>query len=194
MLWHNRPAFMSITLTRTALEGVVILEPRAFGDARGFFYESYRKDRLAALGLDIDFVQDNHSRSARGVLRGIHFQGAPRPQLKLVRCTVGRILDVAVDLRLGSPTLGRHVAVELSAENRLQLLVPAGFGHGFLTLSEVAEVQYKCDDYYAPEAEGSIVWNDPDLAIPWGLSEAPSVSGRDAQAPSFVAYLRNPVF
>ncbi len=185
---------MSITLTRTALEGVVILEPRAFGDARGFFYESYRKDRLAALGLNIDFVQDNHSRSARGVLRGIHYQGAPQSQLKLVRCTVGRILDVAVDLRVGSSTLGKHVAVELSAENRKQLLVPAGFGHGFLTLSEAAEIQYKCDAYYAPEVEGAILWNDPDLAIPWGLSEPPSVSGRDAQAPSFAAYLRNPAF
>ena len=185
---------MSLTLTHTGLEGVVILEPRVFGDARGYFYESYRKDRLAALGLDITFVQDNHSRSERGVLRGIHYQGAPRPQLKLVRCTVGRILDVAVDLRVGSPTLGKHVTVELSADNRKQLLVPAGFGHGFLTLSDVAEVQYKCDDYYAPEAEGSIIWNDPDLAIPWGLSEAPSVSGRDAQASSFAAYLRNPVF
>jgi len=185
---------MSLTLTRTALEGVVILEPRAFGDARGFFYESYRKDRLAGLGLDIAFVQDNHSRSARGVLRGIHYQGAPQPQLKLVRCTVGRILDIAVDLRVGSPTLGKHVAVELSAENRLQLLVPAGFGHGFLTLSEAAEIQYKCDAYYAPEVEGAIIWNDPALAIPWGLSGSPSVSGRDTQAQSFAAYLRNPVF
>ncbi len=185
---------MSITLTPTALDGVVILEPRAFGDARGFFYESYRKDQLAALGLNIDFVQDNHSRSAKGVLRGIHYQGPPQPQLKLVRCTLGRILDVAVDLRVGSPTLGKWVTVELSADNRKQLLVPAGFGHGFLTLSDVAEVQYKVDAYYAPQAEGAIVWNDRDIGVDWGLTEAPTVSARDAQAPSFAAYLRAPAF
>lgn len=185
---------MPITLTRTALESVVILEPRVHGDARGFFYESYRKDELAALGIRYDFVQDNHSRSARGVLRGIHYQGPPRPQTKLVRCTAGRILDVAVDLRVGSPTLGKWVAVELSADNRRQLLVPAGFGHAFLTLSEVAEVQYKVDDYYAPEAEGAIVWNDPQLGVDWGTEAAPVVSARDAQARPFADYLRQPVF
>jgi len=185
---------MSITLTPTALDGVVILSPTVRGDSRGFFYESYRKDILTKHGLHYDFVQDNHSRSSRGVLRGIHYQGAPAPQTKLVRCTLGHVLDVAVDLRMGSPTLGRWVAVELSAENCKQLLVPAGFGHAFLTLSDVAELQYKVDDYYAPQAEGAIQWNDPDLAIDWGTSTQPLVSARDAQASTFASYLKRPVF
>lgn len=180
--------------TQTQLDGVIIIEPKVFGDERGFFYESYHQSRFVANGVTYNFVQDNHSRSAKGVLRGVHYQDMRAPLAKLVRCTLGRILDVAVDLRVGSPTLGQWVAVELSTENAKQLLVPVGFGHAFLTLSDFAEVQYKCSNYYAPETEGAIMWNDPDLAIAWGVPKPPILSKRDAEAMSFKEYLQNPKF
>jgi dTDP-4-dehydrorhamnose 3,5-epimerase len=159
---------------------VILVEPKVFGDERGFFYESYSRRVFAeGLGRDIGFVQDNHSRSARGVLRGLHYQ-VQQAQGKLVRATIGRIWDVAVDLRRSSPHFGKWVAAELSAENRRMLWVPPGFGHGFLTLSESAEVQYKASDYYAPQHERSILWNDPQLAIAWPLDGAPVLSAKDA--------------
>lgn len=170
-----------------------MIEPDVFRDDRGFFFESYHKQRFAELGVTDEFVQDNHSRSMQGVLRGIHYQDMSAPMAKLVRCTLGRILDVAVDLRAGSPTFGRWSAAELSADNKRQLLVPVGFGHAFLTLSEVAEVQYKCSGFYTPAAEGAIVWNDPELAIDWPFKD-PVVSAKDRAAPSLQSYRKTPAF
>lgn len=153
---------------KTEIEGVLIIEPKIFGDERGYFYESYNKERFAAeTGLDIDFVQDNQSKSCYGVLRGLHFQKPPHAQSKLVRVVKGAVLDVAVDIRRGSPTFGKHVAVELTEENHRQFFIPRGFAHGFAVLSDEAIFQYKCDNLYAPDSEGSIIWNDPDLAIDW---------------------------
>jgi dTDP-4-dehydrorhamnose 3,5-epimerase len=172
---------------------VLLIEPDVFRDDRGFFFESYHKRRFAELGIEDEFVQDNHSRSMQGVLRGIHYQDMSAPMAKLVRCTLGRILDIAVDLRAGSPTFGRWSAAELSAQNMRQVLVPVGFGHAFLTLSDAAEVQYKCSGYYTPAAEGAIVWNDPDLAIDWPI-KAPVVSAKDRGAPTLEAYARQPAF
>jgi dTDP-4-dehydrorhamnose 3,5-epimerase len=191
LLIHNN--LMGIHITTTKLDGVVVITPDVIRDDRGFFLESYNRKLFHAQGLGFEFVQDNHSRSSQGVVRGIHFQGMAAPQVKLVRCTAGRILDVAVDLRAGSPTFGQWVAEELSAENMRQMLVPVGFGHGFATLSEVAEVQYKCTDYYAPAAEGSVVWNDPQLAIAWPY-ETPILSGKDSRAQTLEAYLKAPAF
>jgi dTDP-4-dehydrorhamnose 3,5-epimerase len=166
----------------TALPEVLILEPRVFGDARGFFYESYnRRAFQKATGLDIDFVQDNHSRSARGVLRGLHYQ-VSQSQGKLVRVVAGEVFDVAVDLRKSSPNFGRAASVRLSADNHRMLWVPPGFAHGFLVVSDAAEFLYKTTDYYAPEFERCIAWNDPDLAIHWPLSEIgfePKLSPKD---------------
>ena len=170
-----------------------MIEPDVFRDDRGFFFESYHKQRFAELGVTEEFVQDNHSRSMQGVLRGIHYQDMSAPMAKLVRCTLGRILDVAVDLRAGSPTFGRWSAAELSADNKRQLLVPVGFGHAFLTLSDVAEVQYKCSGFYTPGAEGAIVWNDPELAIDWPIKD-PVVSAKDRAAPSLRSYRKTPAF
>jgi len=171
----------------TRLEGPVLVEPRVFRDERGFFLESYRRDEWAALGVASDFVQDNHSRSRRGVVRGMHFQAGGGPngegQAKLVRCARGAILDVVVDIRRGSPTFGEWEAVELSDDNLRQLMCPAGFAHGFCVLSEVADVVYRCDAYYDPRFEGAIAYDDPHLAIAWppGLVLLPSE--RDARAP-----------
>ncbi len=180
---------MPYTATPTALPEVLILEPRVFGDARGFFFESYsRRDFLTATGVDADFVQDNHSRSVQGVLRGLHYQ-LVKPQGKLVRVTQGRVWDVAVDLRRQSPHCGRWVGVELSAENKRQLWVPPGFGHGFLTLSESAEFLYKTTDYWYPEHDRNVAWNDPELAIAWPLEGLnlpdgqPNLAVKDAAAP-----------
>jgi dTDP-4-dehydrorhamnose 3,5-epimerase len=170
----------------TDLAGVLVLTPRRFGDARGFFAETWSRPALAAKGVDIDFVQDNHSLSAAvGTLRGLHFQAPPRAQAKLVRCGRGRLFDVAVDIRRGSPTFGRWVGVELSAENGRQLLIPAGFAHGFVTREPDTEIVYKCSDTYAPETEGSVRWDDPDLGIDWDLPPGltPVLSGKDAAAP-----------
>lgn len=167
----------------TALEipDVLLVEPTVFRDERGFFLESYRRDRFVAQGIDCDFVQDNHSRSSRGTLRGLHYQRAPG-QAKLVRVARGRIWDVAVDIRPGSASFGRWVARELSEETQEMLFVPVGFAHGFVVLSEVADVIYKCSHVYIPDTEAGIAWDDPDLAIPWPV-EAPILSPRDQTNP-----------
>ena len=163
------------------------------GDDRGFFLESYHKKRFAEHGIVDDFVQDNHSGSKYGVLRGIHYQDMSAPMAKLVRCSAGSILDVAVDLRSSAPTFGRWVAVELSDKNAHQLLIPVGFGHAFLTLSESADVQYKCTGYYQPSAEGAVLWIDPELAISWPIAQ-PVVSARDQKAMSLRDYSKRPAF
>lgn len=169
------------------LDGVVLVEPRVFGDERGFFLETFREDRYrdALLEGDQRFVQDNHSRSTRGVLRGLHFQ-TRRPQGKLLRCVAGEIYDVAVDIRPDSPSYGAWVAAILSAENKHQLYVPPGFAHGFQVVSEVADVEYKCTDYYDPEGEGGVRWDDPELAIRWPLAK-PIVSAKDQALPTLDA-------
>jgi len=164
----------------TTIPGVLIVEPKVFGDARGFFMEIYQSDRYAGSGIKACFVQDNLSRSSVGVLRGLHFQN-PNPQGKLVTVLRGAVLDVAVDVRVGSPTFGKHVAVELSAENRRQFWVPRGFAHGFLVLSEIADLFYKCDQHYAPADEHTLQWNDPALAIKWDCGQ-PTLSDRDKNA------------
>ena len=170
---------------KTALEGVLIIEPRIFKDARGYFFESYNKKAFdEAIGRKVDFVQDNESMSSRGVMRGLHFQRPPYTQAKLVRCVRGRVLDVAVDLRKGSPTYGQHVAVELSEDNHRQFFVPRGFAHGFAVLSEVAVFQYKCDNYYAPEADGGISIADESLGIDWQLDPSEALlSDKDMRHP-----------
>lgn len=167
----------------TALPDVCLIEPVVHGDHRGFFFESYRRDRFAEIGITHHFVQDNHSRSRAGVLRGLHYQ-IGKPQAKLVRATHGRVFDVVVDVRRGSPTFGRWAGAELTTENRLMLFAPEGFAHGFLVLSDFAEFQYKCSDTYAPEEERGIQWDDPTLAIDWPLAGlAPVLSDRDQAWP-----------
>ncbi len=171
-------------IEETALPGVVILTPRRFGDDRGFFSESWSRKVLASHGIDIDFVQDNHSVSARtGTLRGLHFQSPPHAQAKLVRCGRGRLFDVAVDIRGGSATYGKWVGVELSFENGKQLLIPEGFLHGFVTREPDTEIVYKCSDYYAPECDGAVRFDDPAIGIDWGLTGEPVLSEKDAKAP-----------
>jgi dTDP-4-dehydrorhamnose 3,5-epimerase len=183
---------MSFDIRRFDIDGPLVVAPKRFGDARGFFSETYNKRALAEVGLDMEFVQDNHSLSAeRGTVRGLHFQAPPHAQAKLIRVPRGRILDVFVDIRAGSPTYGRHAAVELSAENWLQLLVPAGFAHGFCTLEPATEVIYKTTDYYAPETEGGVRWNDPALEISWPDFAGGTMSPRDREMPLF-AQLRTP--
>lgn len=164
----------------TAIPEVFLIEPRMFGDDRGFFYESWNKQTLASIGLDVDFVQDNHSRSSRGVLRGLHYQ-IQQPQGKLVRVVRGKVWDVAVDIRKSSPTFGQWVGAELSEDNQHQLWVPPGFAHGFVVLSESADFLYKTTDYYAPHHERCIAWDDPGLAIDWPYEGRPSLSAKDAQ-------------
>ena len=171
----------------TALPGVLVLVPRRFGDDRGFFAETWSRRALAERGIDIDFVQDNHSLSARaGTLRGLHFQAPPHAQAKLVRCGRGRLFDVAVDVRRGSPTYGRWTGAELSAENGRQLLIPAGFLHGFLTREDATEVVYKCSDYYAPAADGAVRWDS--CGIDWVWEGEPVLSAKDAGAPPLDAF------
>jgi dTDP-4-dehydrorhamnose 3,5-epimerase len=168
----------------TDLPDVLILTPRRFGDARGWFSETWNAAALAALGVSHTFVQDNHSYSAAAnTVRGLHYQRPPHPQVKLVRCTRGAIFDVAVDIRQGSPHFGRWVGVELTAENGRQLLIPAGFLHGFVTRMADTEVQYKCSDVYAPHCDAGIRWDDATLGIDWGLTGAPVLSDKDATAP-----------
>lgn len=168
-------------VTPTAMAEVLIIEPRVFGDARGFFYESFNQRAFnAATGTAYQFVQDNHSRSAKGVLRGLHYQ-VQQPQGKLVRVVRGAVFDVAVDIRKSSATFGRWVGVELSEDNQRQLWVPPGFAHGFVVLSESADFLYKTTDYYAPAHERSIAWNDPDIGIDWPVTTAPSLSSKDSQ-------------
>ena len=160
---------------KTGIEGVVIIEPRIFKDARGYFFESYSKREFDEKVRPVDFVQDNESMSTRGVMRGLHFQRPPYTQSKLVRCVKGRVLDVAVDIRKGSPTYGQHVAVELSEDNHRQFFVPRGFAHGFAVLSDVAVFQYKCDNYYHPEADGGISIADDSLGIDWQIDPATAI-------------------
>lgn len=164
----------------TKLDGVLLVTPQVFGDERGFFMETYNRDKAIELGLPAEFVQDNHSKSSRGVLRGLHFQ-YPQWQGKLVRVVQGEIFDVAVDIRAGSSTYGEWVGYVLNDQNKQQLYVPAGFAHGFCVTSETAEVVYKCTTLYAPEQEGSLLWNDPDIGIDWPL-ENPSLSAKDEVA------------
>ena len=173
---------MPFTVTPTALPEVLVLEPKVFGDARGFFFESFNaRDFAQATGLQVDFVQDNHSKSARGVLRGLHYQ-IEHAQGKLVRVVQGEVFDVAVDLRKSSPTFGQWEGVHLSADNHKQLWIPPGFAHGFVVLSESAEFLYKTTDYYSPEHERCIRWDDPEIGINWPMTVAPALSGKDAAA------------
>ncbi len=168
-----------------AVPGVILVEPERFSDHRGFFEETYNLDRFAADGIDTVFVQDNHSlSSAAGTVRGLHFQAPPKAQAKLVRCGRGRLFDVAVDIRKGSPGFGHWIGKELSFENGRMLLIPAGFAHGFMTLEPYTEIIYKCSDTYAPETEGAIRWDDPDIGINWPLDMAePQLSDKDKTAP-----------
>jgi dTDP-4-dehydrorhamnose 3,5-epimerase len=171
-----------VNVISTAIPDVLIIEPKVFGDERGFFFESFNRRRFAELvGRDVDFVQDNHSRSAKNVLRGLHYQ-IQQPQGKLVRVAQGAVFDVAVDIRRSSPTFGQHVGVELSAENKRMLWVPEGFAHGFVVVSDTAEFLYKTTNYWAPEFERSILWNDPAIGIQWPITGEPSLSAKDQKA------------
>lgn len=176
---------MVMEIIKTSIEGPLIIEPRIFGDSRGYFFESFNaKEFTSKTGLNITFVQDNESQSHYGVVRGLHFQMPPYTQSKLLRVVKGTVLDVAVDIRKGSPTYGKHVSVELSGENHRQFFIPKGFAHGFAVLSDDAIFQYKCDDFYAPGHEGAIRWNDPDIAIDWGISEQNAeLSEKDGKNP-----------
>ena len=177
-------------VTKTALEGVLILEPKVFGDARGWFMETWSARKFEAAGLNFNFVQDNQSYSAqRGTLRGLHYQTAPFAQSKLVRCTRGKLLDVAVDIREGSDTFAKWVAVELTADNKKQLLIPRGFAHGFITLTDDVEIQYKADNFYAPACDGNIRWDDPQIGIDWTISPT-ILADKDAKAPTLAERLQ----
>lgn len=167
-------------VTETALPGVLIIEPKVFGDERGFFQETYHEKRYLEMGIKERFVQDNHSRSSQGVLRGLHYQ-LKHPQGKLVRVTAGEVFDVAVDIRQGAPTFGHWYGAILSAENHRQLYVPPGFAHGFVVLSESADFLYKCTDYYHPEDEGAVIWNDPAIGVEWPITDV-SLSSKDSAA------------
>ncbi len=184
---------MKTRITKTPLEGLVVVNIDHFQDERGFFIESWHKKDFAEAGLPHDFVQDSHSRSSYKVLRGLHYQDMRAPLAKLVRCTVGRILDVAVDIRVNSPTFGKSFTIELTPENKTQLFVPIGFAHGFATLSDVCEVQYKQTEFYQPSSEGGIAWNDPDLAVDWPFKD-PILSKRDQNQMSLQQYRENPAF
>ena len=170
-----------MNVIETALPGVLIIEPKAFGDHRGFFLETFQVERYREAGITLPFVQDNHSRSQRGVLRGLHFQKT-RPQGKLVSVSRGAVYDVAVDIDPASATYGKFVGVELNDENHRQLWIPPGYAHGFCVMSDVADFQYKCTDFYFPADEGGLIWNDPDVGIPWPI-DAPQLSGKDLKNP-----------
>ncbi len=176
-------------IIRTPLEGLVVVQPKFFRDDRGWFVESYNRSRFKEIGIDLDFVQDNHSRSVFNTLRGLHFQSRPG-QAKLIRCTLGKIWDVAVDIRPSSATFGQHYAVELSAENMTECFIPVGFAHGFYVLSQEAEVQYKCSHFYDAATEAGLAWDDPELQVPWPLQDGlkPRLSKRDVTNPSFMEY------
>jgi dTDP-4-dehydrorhamnose 3,5-epimerase len=182
-----------ITVRETPLAGVLWVEPVVNADERGVFLETYHRDRYREAGIDLAFVQDNHSRSRKRVLRGFHYQDLSAPMAKLVRCSSGAVLDVIVDLRVGSKTFGRSFKIELTGENHRQLLVPVGFGHAFLTLSEEADVEYKCSGYYDPAAEHTIAWNDPEIAAPWP-TKTPIVSSKDARGMTLAEYRARPAF
>jgi dTDP-4-dehydrorhamnose 3,5-epimerase len=190
----SKEIFMNIRVSTTSITGIIVIEPEAFQDHRGFFYESYNKAKFAENGLLHSFVQDNHSRSSRGVLRGLHYQDGSAPQFRLIRCTVGEVWDVAVDLRVGSPTFAKWYGTALSAENKKQLLIAPEFAHGFVVLSDVAEVQYKCTGYHNASAEASIAWDDPVLQIAWPVQD-PVLSDRDrTRGTSIRQYLQRPAF
>lgn len=172
-----------MTFTKTEIEGVYIIEPKVFGDNRGYFMETYNENEFRANGLDYTFVQDNQSKSKKGVLRGLHFQKT-HPQAKLVRVLEGEVLDVAVDLRKGSETYGKWVGVVLSEENKRMFMIPRGFAHGFVVLSDSATFAYKCDEFYHPEDEGGIAWNDPDVGIDWQYEGDPILSEKDKKHPT----------
>ena len=175
-----------MNVIKTEIEGVFVIEPQVFGDERGYFFESFNAERfLAETGVEVTFVQDNESLSKRGVLRGLHFQREPYAQAKLVRVVRGRVLDIAVDMRKDSPTFGRYVAVELSGENHRQMFIPKGFAHGYIALEDDTVFQYKCDEYYHPEVEDGIAWNDPQIGIEWPLSEDEiTLSDKDRKHPT----------
>lgn len=173
-------------IEKLPIEGLIKFTPRVFRDERGFFLETFRQSHFEDAGVDVTFVQDNHSRSQKGTLRGLHFQSTPG-QAKLIRCTQGKIWDVAVDIRMGSPTFGKYHAAELTDENHHQLFIPIGFAHGFLVLSEFAEVQYKCSSYYDGGTEMGIMWNDPEINIPWPIDN-PILSERDQNLPTLAEY------
>jgi len=177
-------------IDETGIPGLLVLTPARFGDARGFFSETWNRERLSQNGIDIEFVQDNHSLSAAvGTVRGLHFQAPPHAQTKLVRCGRGVLFDVAVDIREGSPTYGKWFGIELSFENGKQLLIPAGFAHGFSTRALDTEIIYKCSDTYAPETEGALRYDDPDIGIDWGLGETKAIlSDKDAAARAFAGF------
>lgn len=184
---------MRVTVSEESLPGVRLLSFQPFTDERGFFYEAYSSRTFAGLGIDLDFVQDNHSRSMSGVVRGLHYQAPAGAQWRLVRCTVGEIFDVVVDLEVGSPTFGTWRGFSLSAENKQQLLIPPAYAHGFAVVSPVAEVQYKCTGLHDPDAERCLSYDDPELAIQWPVAR-PLTSAKDAAAPSFAAYRAAPDF
>ena len=184
---------MTSNIVQTPLENLLIIETKIFSDERGFFMESYSKKDFAAAGITDEYVQENHSRSQKGVLRGLHFQNLDAPMTKVVRCTKGAIFDVAVDLRAGSKTYGQWFGIELNEENKKMFYVPVGFAHGFQTLTDSADIQYKQTNYYMPQAERSIAWNDPDLKISWPLAN-PILSERDSNAMSFSQYRLSPIF
>jgi dTDP-4-dehydrorhamnose 3,5-epimerase len=184
---------MKTRVTHTLIPDLVVVNVDYFEDDRGFFIESWNKRDFAEAGLPYDFVQDSHSRSVYRVLRGLHYQDMREPMAKLVRCTLGRILDVAVDLRLSSPAFGKWFSIELTAENKKMLFVPVGFAHGFATLSDLCEVQYKQTGYYQPAAEGGILWNDPDVGVKWPFAD-PILSIRDRNQASLHQYLKQPAF
>ncbi|MFJ7467865.1 dTDP-4-dehydrorhamnose 3,5-epimerase [Peribacillus frigoritolerans] len=173
-----------MNITKTKLNSVMVIEPKIFGDHRGWFTETYNEENFKKVGIDTIFIQDNHSFSAtKGTLRGLHYQKDPKAQTKLVRCTKGSIFDVAIDIRKESPTYGEWYGVELSEENKKQLLVPKGFAHGFMTLTDDVEVQYKVDELYSPEHDRGIFWNDPEIGIEWPINIQPVLSAKDENAP-----------
>jgi dTDP-4-dehydrorhamnose 3,5-epimerase len=175
---------VEMNLTRTFLEEVIIIEPDVFGDYRGWFMETYNEANFVKLGINLKFIQDNQSFSAaKGTLRGLHYQLNPKAQTKLVRCTKGSIYDVAIDIRKGSPTFGDWFGIELTAENKKQLLIPKGFAHGFMTLTDDVEVQYKVDELYEPKCDRGIIWNDPKIGIEWPMNITPILSEKDEKAP-----------
>tara|TARA_B110000003_G_scaffold174133_1_gene173740 strand:+ start:366 stop:920 length:555 start_codon:yes stop_codon:yes gene_type:complete len=179
---------------KTKIEGLIILEPTVFGDIRGYFLESFNQDQFEEIVGKVSFVQDNESKSSKGVLRGLHFQKPPFDQAKLVRCIEGKVLDVAVDLRNGSKTYGQHIAIELSGENKKQLFVPRGFAHGFLVLSESAIFTYKVDNVYAPDYDSGIYWNDSTLNIPWGVDKSEILVSKKDSKLSFFSEFKSPFF
>jgi len=180
----NSESVEKMKITKTHLDGVVIIEPTVFGDHRGWFMETYSQTKFEEVGINLKFVQDNQSFSAtKGTLRGLHYQLNPKAQTKLVRCTKGSIFDVAVDIRQGSPSYGQWFGIELTAENKKQFLIPQGFAHGFMTLTDDVEVQYKVDELYAPECDRGIIWNDPSIRIEWPIDITPVLSEKDKNAP-----------